>query len=53
MVSIDDSGLKETETTVDCRAVGIIVSFNANDSLNLSINRDATQDGEHKGTRKS
>ena len=51
MVSIDDSGLKETGKLQWTAAVGIDRVFNANDSLNLSINRDATQDGEHKGTR--
>ena len=33
--------------------IGIDRVFNANDSLNLSVNRDAAQDGEHKGTKKS
>ena len=51
MVSIDDSGLKETGKLQWTAAIGIDRVFNANDSLNLSINRDAAQDGEHKGTR--
>ena len=48
MVSIDDSGLKETGKLQWTAAVGIDRVFNANDALNLSVNRDAVQDGEHK-----
>ena len=51
MVSIDDSGLKETGKLQWTAAIGIDRVFNANDFLNLSVNRDAVKDGEHKGTR--
>ena len=51
MVSIDDSGLKDTGKLQWTAAIGVDRVFNANDSLNLSINRDATQDGEQKGSR--
>ena len=51
MISIDDSGLKDTGKLQWTAAIGVDRVFNANDSLNLSINRDATQDGEQKGSR--
>ena len=51
MISIDDSGLKDTGKLQWTAAIGVDRVFNANDSLNLSINRDAAQDGERKGSR--
>ena len=51
MISIDDSGLKDTGKLQWTAAIGVDRVFNANDSLNLSINRDAAQDGEQKGSR--
>ena len=51
MISIDDSGLKDTGKLQWTAAIGVDRIFNANDSLNLSINRDAAQDGERKGSR--
>ena len=52
MISIDDSGLKDTGKLQWTAAIGVDRVFNANDSLNLSINRDAAQDGERKGSSK-
>lgn len=51
MISIDDFGLKDTGKLQWTAAIGVDRVFNANDSLNLSINRDAAQDGEQKGSR--
>ena len=51
MISIDDSGLKDTGKLQWTAAIGVDRVFNANDSLNLSINRDAAKDGERKGSR--
>ena len=51
MISINDSGLKDTGKLQWTAAIGVDRVFNANDSLNLSINRDAAQDGERKGSR--
>ena len=51
MISIDDSGLKDTGKLQWTAAIGVDRVFNANASLNLSINRDAAQDGERKGSR--
>ena len=51
MISIDDSGLKDTGKLQWTAVIGVDRIFNANDSLNLSINRDAAQDGERKGSR--
>ncbi|WP_298711653.1 ShlB/FhaC/HecB family hemolysin secretion/activation protein [uncultured Veillonella sp.] len=51
MISIDDSGLKDTGKLQWTATIGVDRVFNANDSLNLSINRDAAQDGERKGSR--
>lgn len=51
MISIDDSGLKDTGKLQWTAVIGVDRVFNANDSLNLSINRDAAQDGERKGSR--
>lgn len=51
MIFIDDSGLKDTGKLQWTAAIGVDRVFSANDSLNLSINRDAAQDGERKGSR--
>lgn len=51
MVSIDDSGLKDTGKLQWTTSIGIDRLFNANDTFQVSLNQDGARDGEVKGTK--
>ena len=51
VISMDDSGTKDTGKSQTSSSLGLDNLFSVNDILNISYNRDAVRDGEIKGTR--
>lgn len=51
MIALDDSGLKDTGKLQRTAVISADRVFNANDVLQVSVNRDGARDGEVKGTK--